>query len=177
MVKLKLQYFGQLMRRTDLLEKTPILGKIEGWRRRGRQRMRWLNGITNSMDRSLSNPGSWWWTGKSSLLQSIGYQKIYMTEWLNWTVAQAVYAVSLFLLFSIISKHGNYETLNMDTILAYFNSVRNFSSYNFLWDEGTKISQRSLKNGFLYQLQICGQWNESLCFSLGEKLSQNLTSS
>ena len=53
MLKLKLQYFGHVMRRTDLLEKTLMLGKIEGWRRRGRQRMRWLNGITDSMDMSL----------------------------------------------------------------------------------------------------------------------------
>ena len=53
MLKLKLQYFGHLMRRTDSLEKTLILGKIEGRRRRGRQRMRWSDGITDSMDMSL----------------------------------------------------------------------------------------------------------------------------
>ena len=54
MLKLKLQYFGHLIGGVNSLEKTQMLGKIEGWRRRGRQRMRWLNGITNSMDVNLS---------------------------------------------------------------------------------------------------------------------------
>ena len=59
MLQLKLQYFGHLMQRADSFEKTLMLGKIEGRRRRGRQRMRWLDGITDSMDMGLGEPGSW----------------------------------------------------------------------------------------------------------------------
>ena len=88
MLTLKLQYFGLLMRRTDSLEKTLMLGKIECRRKRGPQRIRWLDGITNSMDWVWASPGSWWWTGKISMLQSIELQRVehnWATE-LNWTV-------------------------------------------------------------------------------------------
>ena len=71
MLKLKLQYLGHLMRRTDSLEKTLMLGKVEGGRRRGQQRMRWLDGITDSV-----NSGSWWWTGRPGVLQSTGFQRV-----------------------------------------------------------------------------------------------------
>jgi len=76
MLKLMLQYFGHLLQRTDSLEKTLMLGKIEGRRRRGQQRMRWLDGITNLMYMSLSKLGSWLWTGKPGVLQSIGLQRV-----------------------------------------------------------------------------------------------------
>ena len=68
MRKLKLQYFGHLIQRTDLLEKTPMLGKIEGGRRRGQQRMRWLDGITDSMDMSVCEKGSGIGDGQGGLV-------------------------------------------------------------------------------------------------------------
>ena len=76
MLKLKLQYFGHLMQRANSLEKTLMLGKIEGRRRRGRQRIRWLDDITNLMDMSLSKPQELVMVRKPGMLQFMGLQRV-----------------------------------------------------------------------------------------------------
>ena len=77
MLKLNLQHFGQLMWRTYLLEKTLLLGKIEGRRRKGWQRVRWLYGISDSMTWVWARSRSWWRTEKPGVLQSMGLQRIW----------------------------------------------------------------------------------------------------
>ena len=75
MLKLKLQYSGHLMQRTDSLEKTPMLGKIEGGRKRGQQRMRWLDSPTQ-WTWVWASSRSWWWTGRPGVLQSMRWQRV-----------------------------------------------------------------------------------------------------
>ena len=92
MLKLKLQYFGHLMRRADSLEKTLMLGGTEGRRRRGRQRMRWLDGITNSLDvESEWTPGVGDGQGGLACCDSWGRKELDTTEQLNWTESSQLF--------------------------------------------------------------------------------------
>ena len=91
MLKFKLQYFGHLMRRADSLEKTLMLRKIEGRRGRGWQKMRWLDDIINSIDRSLRKFQRQWRTGKPGVLQSMGLQRVGH----NWAIEQQQHSCNI----------------------------------------------------------------------------------
>ena len=116
MLKLKLQYFGHLMRRADSLEKTLMLGKIEGRRRRGRQRMRWLDGITDSVDMVWVDSGSCWWTGRPGVLRFMRSQRVGLDWGTELNLSYSWYKLYLNTEIWIHTFHG-------DGFLAFWGTV------------------------------------------------------
>ena len=130
LLKLKLQYLGHLMQRTDSLEKTLMLGGVGGRRRRGWQRMRWLDGITDSMDWVWMNSGSWWWTGRPGVLWFMGSQRVghnWATE-LKWTELKIYVCV----LFSNVAG-SIYSSLRIDDCSRFITLLWNLPFLPVWW--------------------------------------------
>ena len=123
----------------ESLERTLMLGKIEGRRRRGRQRMRWLGGITDLMDMSWVSSRSWWWTGKPGVLQSMGHNELDMTEWLNWT--NWIYGSSLncgpmksWVYIKVVQNTYNLKGLDCQIPIFLWNLYQNWSAQELCYD-------------------------------------------
>ena len=110
-LKLKFQDVGHLMQTADSLENSLMLGKIEGRRRTGRQRMRWLDGITDEMDMNMGKLLKWWGTGRPGMLQSIGLQRVGHDWAIEQQQQQQQYIYTIFFIFFSVMIY--YKVLNI----------------------------------------------------------------
>ena len=143
MLKLKLQYCDHPMQRDDSLEKTLMLGKIEGGRRGGWQRMRWLDGITHSQTWVWASFGSWWQTGKPGMLQSMGSQRV-GHNWVTNTTR---------LVIAFLPRSSSFNFMAVVTICSDFGVQENKVCHCFhcfpiylSWSDGTRCHDLSFFN-------------------------------
>ena len=165
MLKLKLQYFGHLMQRVDSLKKTPMLGGIGGRRRRGWQRRRWLDGITDWMDMGWVVSGSWWWTGRPAILPFMGSQRVGhdCAPELKWTCMKCFLSISNFL--------EEISSLSHSIVFLYFLALTTGESFLispcYSWNSALKLVKLSFSPMPLVSLPFSPLFKTSLenCFA------------
>ena len=143
MQKLNLQYFGHLMRRTDSLEKTLMLGKIGGRRRRGWQRMRWLDGSLTRWTCVWASSRSWWYTGNPGMLQSMGSQRVGHDGASELNLLHKKILHRKLIAFIKLYNKVNYNFIGLIVRTGYpWRIVYEFWNYSITW----LILDKSLKN-------------------------------